>query len=291
MNKYYVLLFLILANLFWAGNYVYGKYVVAEMSPIQMSFSRWLIAVFLLFPIAHWIERPDWKKVFKEWKVLIAMAILGILAYNILLYEALRYTTSLNASIVNSMSPALIVLLSTILLREKLSLRSILGLLVSLLGVLLVLTNGQLQQVFQISYNKGDLLVLLAILVWGFYSIIGRRMRSIPPISATAASVLIGLFILLPFVIASGYHIPNQTHTLIGILYIGIFPSVGSYILWNVALRHMNAGQAGIYLYLITVFTAILSLLLGKSITLVQICGGLLVFIGLYLTSHRGKKS
>jgi drug/metabolite transporter (DMT)-like permease len=109
MKKYQVYLFLILANLFWAGNYVFGKYVVAEMSPLQMTFLRWLLAALLLFPLAHFIERPKWNVVWKEWKMLFCMAVLGIVGYNLLLYEALRYTTSLNAALVNSINLAIIV--------------------------------------------------------------------------------------------------------------------------------------------------------------------------------------
>ncbi|MFC0271709.1 DMT family transporter [Metabacillus herbersteinensis] len=290
MQKHYVLLFLILANLFWAGNYVFGKYVVQEMHPLQITFSRWLLAVLLLIPLAHLIERPDWRKVWREWKTLLVMAVLGIIGYNFLLYEALRFTTSMNAALVNSVNPVLIVLFSSFLLKERVSGRNGLGLILSLLGVLLVLTNGQLQKIFHLQYNQGDLLMLLAILAWTFYSIIGKRLRNIPPISATAVSVLIGLVILLPIVLVSEIHFPLSRQATIGILYMGIFPSVGSFIFWNVALRHIGAAHAGIYLNLITVFTAILSLLLGDTITFVQVLGGILVFIGVYLNSKKTKK-
>jgi len=69
VKKHNVILFLVLANIFWAGNYIFGKYVVAEMTPLQMTFSRWLIAVILLFPIAQWIERPNWREVWSRWKI------------------------------------------------------------------------------------------------------------------------------------------------------------------------------------------------------------------------------
>ncbi len=290
MKKHYVFLFLILANLFWAGNYVFGKYVVAEMSPLQLTFSRWLLALFLLFPLAHFIERPNWKRVWQEWKTLFVMGIFGIIGYNFLLYEALQYTTSMNAALVNSMNPALIFLFSALILKEKVSLSKGLGLVISFLGVLLVLTKGQLLQIFQIDYNLGDLIMLLAILVWTFYSIFGRKLKSIPPISATAVSALFGLVTLLPFVLVSGIQYPLSKEAVIGVVYIALFPSVGSFIFWNISLRHLDASKAGIYMYLITIFTAILSFLLGETITLVQIVGGFLVFIGVYLTNSNRKQ-
>lgn len=289
MNKSLVILFLVLANLFWAGNYVFGQYVINEMSPIQLTFSRWLLATFLLIPIAHWIERPNWKQVWKQWKILWTMGVLGIISYNLLLYWALKYTTPLNAALVNSINPAVIVFFSAFLLRERISLKNGIGLLISLLGVLLVLTKGQLQEVLHLTYNKGDVLMIAAILVWTFYSIIGKKLKDIPPISGTSISVILGLITLLPFVLFSEFNYQLSNQAIIGILYIALFPSVGSFIFWNSSLRHINASQAGIYLNLIAVFTAILSLILGQTITLVQIVGGLLVFIGVYLSSQKAK--
>ena len=292
MKKIYVLLFLVLANLFWAGNYVFGEYLVAEMSPLQMTFSRWLIAVIFLVPLAHWIERPNWRNVWKEWKTLFILALLGVISYNFLLYEALQYTTSLNAALVNSINPAVIVLFSVLFLKEKMSTKNAIGLVVSLLGVLLVLTKGQLHLIIHNAYNQGDLLMLIAILVWTIYSIIGRKTKEIPPISATSISVIFALLIMLPMVVVSGstFNFHLSQHAIIGIVYMGIFPSVGSFIFWNISLRHIDASKAGIYLNLITVFTAFFSLLLGNHISFVQVVGGILVFIGVYLTSNKGKK-
>ncbi|WP_100486717.1 DMT family transporter [Sporolactobacillus pectinivorans] len=287
MQKYKVLSFLVFANLFWAGNYVFGKYVVAEMTPVQMTFIRWLIAIIFLFPLAQWIEKPDWKSVWKEWKVLLALSLLGILGYNILLYEALRFTSSLNAALVNSINPAMIAVFAVWLLKEKLTRINVLGLVVSLVGVLLVLTHGHLLQVFTVQYNQGDLLMLLAIAVWTFYTLIGKKMKQIPPIAATAVSAALGLIVLFPFFLASGFTFRLSPSATAGILYIALFPSVCSFIFWNSAVRDVGASRAGIFLNLLTVFTAVISLLLGKTITLPQIIGGLFVILGVYLTNRK----
>lgn len=287
MQKYKVLSFLVFANLFWAGNYVFGKYVVAEMTPVQMTFIRWLIAIIFLFPLAHWIEKPDWKSVWKEWKVLLALSLLGILGYNILLYEALRFTSSLNAALVNSINPAMIAVFAVWLLKEKLTRINVFGLVVSLVGVLLVLTHGHLLQVFTVHYNQGDLLMLLAITAWTFYTLIGKKMKQIPPIAATAVSAALGLIVLFPFFLASGFTFRLSSSATVGILYISLFPSVCSFIFWNSAVRDVGASRAGIFLNLLTVFTAVISLLLGKTITPPQIIGGLFVILGVYLTNRK----
>ncbi|RYL95032.1 DMT family transporter [Sporolactobacillus sp. THM7-4] len=287
MKQYKVLSFLVLANLFWAGNYVFGKYVVAEMTPVQMTFIRWLIAVLFLFPLAQWLEKPDWRNVWREWKMLLLLSILGIIGYNVLLYEALRFTSSLNAALVNSINPAMIALLAMWLLKERLSVVNGIGLAVSLVGVLLVLTRGHLLQIFQIHYNQGDLLMLLAITVWSFYTLAGKKMKNVPPVAATAVSALLGLAVLLPFFLTSGFSYRLSSSAVIGILYIAIFPSVCSFVFWNSAIRVIGASRAGIFLNLLTVFTALLSLLLGHPITVPQITGGVLVIFGVYLTNKK----
>ncbi|WP_284472133.1 DMT family transporter [Peribacillus simplex] len=106
----------------------------------------------------------------------------------------------------------------------------------------------------------------------------------------TAVSVFLGLILVAPFAIDSGLNLDLSSKTSTRLIYIGIFPSVGPFIFWNISLRHINASQAGIYLNLIAVFTAILNLLLGQPITLVQLLDGLLAFIGVYLTSKKKKE-
>ncbi|MDN3955137.1 DMT family transporter [Sporolactobacillus laevolacticus] len=287
MKKYQAVSFLVLANLFWAGNYVFGKYVVSEMTPIQMTFVRWLLAVLILFPLAQVLEKPKWGQVWKRWKILLIMSLLGIVGYNVLLYEALRFTTSLNAALVNSINPAVIAIFAVWFLKEKLSVTNSLGLVISLFGVLLVLTHGALLQIFTIHYNQGDLLMLLAITVWTFYTLIGKKLGNVPPIAATAVSATLGLIVLLPFFLTSGFSCRLSQTATIGIIYIVLFPSVCSFVFWNSAIRVIGASKAGIYLNMLTVFTALISLILGKPITLPQIMGGVLVIIGVYLTNRK----
>lgn len=286
MNKYKVWLLLIICNLFWAGNYVFGKYVTADVTPLWITFSRWVLACFILFPIAHFRERPEWKQVRKSWVSLLVMGILGIICYNIAVYSALNYTSSTNAALVNSLTPGTIALFSVILLKEKISKLQAVGVLVSLLGVLVVLTQGNLMKLFQMEYNKGDLIMLIAVVAWTLYSIIGRRLSNIPPITATAVSALFSTILLAPFAITQGIDVSQiSLLALVGILYIVIFASVCSFIFWNMSIRQIGASKAGIFLNLMPVFTALISWILGDKITGAQIGGGLFVFIGVYLTT------
>lgn len=286
MKKYKVWIMLTLCTLFWAGNYVFGKYVVTEMTPLWITFSRWLLACLLLFPIAYYAERPKWKIVIKSWPLLACMGALGLITYNLTLYSALDYTSSTNAALVSALNPGVIVLFSVILFREKISIIKILGIIISLIGVLVILTRGNLGQIFHMSYNKGDLIMLVAIVVWAIYSILGKQLKDIPPITATAMSALFAVFMMAPFALYQGINISEISSVAItGIIYIVTFPSVGSFVFWNTSIREIGASQAGIFLNLIPVFTAIISSILGEKITAAQVSGGLLVFIGVYFTT------
>lgn len=286
MRKQAAWLLLLLANLFWAGNYVFGKYVSAEVSPLGITLSRWLLALVLLFPIAQLLEKPDWRSLVKKWKSLIWLGLLGVIGYNIPLYAALVYTTPTNAALVNSLNPALIVLCSALLLRERFTLLQSIGFVASLGGVVMILTSGNLLSFFHTQYNRGDLLMLVAITAWTLYSIIAKKLTDIPPVTATAVSSAIGTLLLLPFALIGPLQWPSISWLSIsGILYMALFPSVGSYILWNIAVRKLGASQAGITLHLIPVFTALFAFVSGEPITGAQIGGGIMVFIGVTLTA------
>ncbi|KUO72062.1 MAG: cysteine transporter [Desulfosporosinus sp. BRH_c37] len=286
MSKYRAWLLLIVTNLFWAGNYVFGKYMLSEITPLWITFLRWLLAIMFLFPIAYFLEKPKWLMVKQAWLSLVSMGILGIIGYNMVLYSALEYTSSTNAALVSALNPAVIVFFSVFLLREKISRLQTSGIAVSLIGAFVVITQGNFGQILQRDYNKGDILMLAAVVIWTLYSIVGRRLTTVPPITATAISALFATLIIAPFAFAQGIDVTRiGPLTVTGILYMAIFPSVFSFVFWNMSVRAIGISQAGIFLNLIPVFTAIMSGILGERISGTQALGGSLVFMGVYLTT------
>jgi drug/metabolite transporter (DMT)-like permease len=295
-HKHLAWVLLVLTNLFWAGNYVFGKYVTAEISPVWITFSRWMLALCALLPMAILLEKPDWKAVRRAWLPLLGMGLLGVVGYNLLLYESLAFTSPLNAALVNSLNPALIVLFSAYLLRERMTGGQYAGLALSLVGVLITITRGDVTLFARFQLNQGDLLMLLAITVWTLYSVLGKRLAHIPPITTTAVSALWAVLLLLPFAALNPVSVGQiSSLSLIGILYMAVFPSVGSYLLWNMAVRVTGANQAGVTLHLIPVFTALFGFALGDGVSAAQLIGGLLVCTGVLLTTgfvgRRLKKS
>jgi drug/metabolite transporter (DMT)-like permease len=269
--------------LFWSGNYVVGEAAVASMTPLELTFWRWALAAVPLLLLARFVEKPDWHAVLRRWPVLLVLSALGMSGYTLLLYGALGYTSAMNASLITAANPALIVVMAIVLLGEKTTRLGWLGIGLGLLGVLLVLTRGELQRVFSLSINTGELLMIGAIIVWGFYTIIARRL-DVPPIAATAVQVAMATVTLAPFALALNVQVPDTSAEGWSLAYIAVFPSLGAYLFWNLALRSTPSGTAGNYLNLMVVFTAIITVALGTPLTLVQVIGGLMVIAGVLLT-------
>jgi len=285
MKNWQILILLVLCNLFWAGNYVFGKFVISEITPLWITFSRWVLALFFLFPIAYCFEKIEWEIVKKDWLLLTSMGVLGVIGYNMVLYSALAYTTATNAALVSALNPGIIVLFSVVLTGERISKLQSAGFILSLTGVLLILTNGELPRLLQANYNQGDLLMLAAVLIWTLYSLISKKIQT-PPIIATAVSSAIAVLVMAPFAIFQGINFAAiKPLALGGIVYIILFPSVCSFVFWNLSVKAIGASKCGIFLNLIPVFTAIICVILGEEITIAQLLGGLLVFLGVYLTT------
>jgi drug/metabolite transporter (DMT)-like permease len=278
---------LTLCNLFWAGNYIVGKMLVGLISPIWITFLRWLFASIILIFISKKIDNPSFDTIKKNLIPLTMMGILGILGYNLILYTALNYTSPLNASLINSLNPGILVLFSFFLLKEKISIQKIIGILVSLSGVLIVITKNNILVLKSLTFNFGDILMIIAIIVWSLYTIISKKLVDIKPITATAYSGLIAVIILIPMVIFIGK--PPEVINLkliLSMLYIILFPSIGSFLFWNFSIKNIEASKAGIFLNLLPVFIAIISWFLGEKISSYQLIGGMLVFIGVLIMSN-----
>lgn len=281
------------ATLFWAGNYVVGAAAVRELSPVSLTALRWAIAALPLVVIAQLVERPDWRAALRTWRRQLMLAVVGMIGYALLVYSALQHTSSVNASLVNALNPALIALLAAALARSAPSRRAVAGMLLALVGVLVVLTRGRVETLLSLQFNAGDLLMLGAITVWSIYTVIGRaNAGSVPPITATAIQAVLSAAVMAPFALAGQVHWPRTGPGTLALLFIALFPSLGAYLLWNLGLRRLpaeSAGAAGVYMNLITVFTVAINAVLGYRIGAAQLVGGALVLGGVLLV-HRTRR-
>jgi len=278
-------LYLALANLFWAGNYVFGEMVTREISPISLTFFRWVFAFLPLIVIAWLVERPDWRAALREWRVHLLQSLLGLTGYTLLLYAALGLTGAVNAAVISAINPATIALGAAIFLRERLDRVQVLGLVVAFAGVTVVLTGGDVGLLLEQGFGVGDVLVIGSVLAWTAYSLISRRLAT-PPITATSVQAVFAVVTMLPLIAVTGVSLPSSPAGALGLAYIVVFPSMLGYALWNIGASKVGPARAGIFLNLLPVFTVLIALAFGAVLEPATVAGGILVIAGVYLTLH-----
>lgn len=276
---------LIVVNVFWAGNYIVGAIAVDALDPISLTFLRWLPASLILLALAHVIERPDWRRVVPLLPRLAVMSILGMIGFSVLLYEGLRHTTPVTASLVSSASPVLITVVAAVALRERAGWRAYAGLALGLVGVAFVVSRGDLDSLLALDFNPGDLWVIAATLCWVAYTVIGRVPLGIPNIASNAVQALVATVLLGAVVAVTGLELPEDVPTWGSLGFIVLFAATASYILWNSAIRTIPAAIAGLTLNLIPVFVAVIEFALGETITLAEAVGGAIVLSGVLLAT------
>jgi drug/metabolite transporter (DMT)-like permease len=290
-------LFLILATLFWAGNFVFGAAALDSVDPVSLTWLRWAFALVPLIVVAQLIEKPDWRAALRHLPLLTLLGLLGVGGFSLLIYFALKFTSPLNASLINAVNPALIVVLAAVLpaavqggRRVGITWRAALGIVLGLVGVTIVLTEGDVGRLLQQGLNPGDLLMLGVILVWSIYTLVGRRLHDVPPITATAIQVGATVVLLSPVLAFTGLQLPQDGAGWGAVAYIVVFPSIAAYVLWNAATRLVDPATASIYINLQVVFTALIGLPFGFGISWVQVLGGVIVVAAVVLLARGTSK-
>ncbi len=285
----YVLLFLTM--LFWSGNAVIGRGIVGTVPPVGLAFWRWTVALAVLLPFGFaplWAAR---RSLLEAWPVVMALSVVGVTVFNTLYYLALTSTTAINATLVGSTAPAVIPLVAWIAYRERFSPRQALGLGIAALGVAVVVLRGDLQAAKELRVNDGDLLILLAVLVWAVYSILLRRLPAgLHPLALLTATFAIGLMFLIPLYLwelGTGAEIRMVPQSFLAIAYTGVFPSIVAFLCWNQAVAAVGSSTAGLFLYLMPVLTSLLSVtFLGEVIHPYHLIGAALVISGIHVATR-----
>lgn len=282
-------LFLSLTALFWAGNFVLGRSMHLVVSPIVMAEMRWLLALLIISPFLVPKLIKNKTIILQHWPILTLLSILSVACFNTFIYLGLTITTATNATILQSVIPIAILILSAFWLKEAVSKQQWLGVFISLGGVLILITKGDLLSLLDYSINQGDIYVLIAVIFWATYSILLRyRPAELDGFTFFGITVLVGSIALLPFSLIEYYYYSTaiiwQNSTILTILYMAIFPSILAYIFWNKGVSELGAAKAGLFIHLMPCFGLILSsFFLNEKIYLFHIGGILLIFCGIYL--------
>ena len=286
-------LLLTLSVLFWAGNWVIGRALRFDAPPVAITFWRWAIALALLAPFTYLYLRERWHLILRFWKILCVLGLLATVCQHIPFYAGLRHTTATNGALLNATSPIFIALLSVALVGERLSAKGVLGSVISLSGVLTIISRGDPGVLRAFSLNVGDIWVLVGTLAWAGYTVCLRcwpaELDRLSFLTLLAAVGVIATGPLYALEIASGQVLRPNASSLLGIAYIGVVATVVAYIFWNRAVQQVGPGRAGPFMYLMLVFTPILSIIfLGERLHLYHLAGAVLIISGIYLTTARG---
>ncbi|GDY25287.1 multidrug DMT transporter permease [Agarivorans sp. Toyoura001] len=276
---------LVLPPLFWAGNFVTGRYISDQVPAMSLSYWRWTLAMLIAMPLLYssmWRQRAVIKA---NWLRISTLACLGVAGFNSCVYIGLQSTTATNALIINSMIPIFILLVSWLALKQKISARQLLGIGLSFVGVLALLVKGQWQQLASLSINQGDAWIVLSSLVWALYSI-GLRFKpaDLGGAAFLGCTLVVGSLVLSPFY---WLNLPQAAFNLssdamAALAYVAIFPSLLAYLAWNYGVKIVGANLAGQYIHLMPLFGAVLSVsFLGEQLAAYHALGAMFIAAGL----------
>ncbi|MDE2586346.1 MAG: DMT family transporter [Betaproteobacteria bacterium] len=290
-------LLLILTTLFWSGNMVLGRGIRGDVPPIALAFWRWVIALLLILPLAWPHARSQWPLLKKAWRPVLLLGLLGVGGYNTLAYIALQYTAATNAVLLNSFIPVVTIALSWAFLGKHLRPIEAIGVAISFAGAATIICHGDLQILAGLSLNRGDLWMLGAVLTWAIYTVgLQWRPAGVHPMLMLAALTGVGLAALAPAYAwelgwlgaGAGRHMDLHWGSLLGVAYVGIFPSFLGYVFYNRAVAEVGANKASLFIHLMPVFGTLLSaLFLGERPQFYHGAGIALIFAGIYLTTAR----
>jgi len=280
--------------LIWASHWIVARSVVPYASPASMAFWRWLAAIALLAPFAAPALRRDWPAIRRAWRPILFFGTCGTVLYNIVAYIGIRQSTATNAVLFQSLSPAIIPLAAWLLFRERIALRTAAGLALSFAGVVAIVCRLDPAALTTLQTNPGDFWLLGCVALWAIYTACLRwQPRDLDPLAFMLAVMLAGMITGLPAYVVDlalgGKAQLNWTFVL-GVLYLGAFPSVLCYIMWNRAVRAVGPAKAGAYLHLIPLLGAGMAVVfLGERLYPYHVIGLALILGGVWLAA-RGRR-
>lgn len=279
--------FLIVATLSWGGNAVVGKLAIGHISPMMLTMWRWIFACAIIFAISLPYLKKDWPVVKNHLPLMVFLGAVGYTLFNVLLYSAVHYTTAINVTIEQAGIPFLIFLANFLLFRIRISLAQVLGFSLTLIGVALTASHGDLATLLSLSVNFGDGLMLIAVVAYAAYTI---ALRWRPPIdwrTMMAIPALVALLCTLPLVgweWSRGAMIWPDASGWAAALYTGLFASLIAQISYIQGIEEIGANRAGLFINLVPVFGTLLSVvIIGEELytfhiaALVMALGGIAI--------------
>ncbi len=276
--------------LFWSGNFVLGKFVSNDMQAIELNFFRWLGVLIVLSPLLVINKELIFKTIQKNFILMMTYALLGISGFNSFIYLGLQDTTATNALLINSSVPIIIIFLTALIFKQKISNMQISGIILSTLGVIFLVLQGDFNRIKSLEFNQGDMWIIIAGFIWALYSVLLKiRPKDLHGLDFIAAIVFLGTIVLFFFYVGFGFTVESTitsvSNNYIVILYVVFFPSILSYIFWHKGIHEIGADKTGQFTHLMPIFGSILAFIfLGETLEFYHLLGMLLIGFGIYLS-------
>lgn len=277
-----------IAVLIWSLNITVTRYVAEFISPISISFYRWLIAFVLMSPfvlLSVWKYRTEIRQHAWQFAVLGAC---GMVFYQGLAYSAAHYTTATNMGIINAFTPIFTIFISIFILKEMPTRYAVIGGILSFLGLLYVMSQGNLQSLMHLAGHWGDLLMILAVFLYAFYGVFLKKWQiQMPLLTSLYVQIAFALLFHLPFVFVLGLDVINSQN--VGsVLYAGVFPSIVAPLVWMMAVQYIGPNRTSIFMNVMPIGTALIAYFwLNEAWTIYHTIGGVIILLGIALAQKR----
>lgn len=286
---------LLFAALFWGGNFMFGKIISHDINPIVLNFSRWFPAAIILLLLFQRQLKQHLPLIRQHWLLLTALGILGIIFFPLFLYQGLQTTTALNASIYLAAVPMTTLLINRLLFNDRVALRMLIGALLSFVGVLYLLVQGDIANILHLNINNGDIWAIGSALSWAVYcSIVRLKPTQLGNSAFVTSLVTIGILLFAPFYLyalaqgESAVYFELSVNQWWIVLYLIIFPSILSYIFWNYGISVVGSAKGASFTNAVPLFAAMLSILvLQESIRFYHLISSILIICGLLLCNRK----
>ena len=288
-NQPYLLLSI--TALCWAGNAIVGRLAAGHIPPVTLSFLRWSLAFLIILPFAWKHLVRDWPAIRARLGTMIFLSVTGIATFNTMQYWALEHTQALNTLLLQSAGPLFVAVWSLILLGVRLTLAQAGGVLLSMTGVLVILLHGDLTALASIEFSKGDVIFIVALAIFGLYSVLSLKRPQIHGLSFVGFTFGCGAAALVPLLIWELLSRPVMqldTANLLSLLYVAVFPSTLAYLCFNRGVQLIGANRAAPFFHVVPAFGTVMSIVfLGEHPQPFHFIGFALVLTGVFVASRK----
>ena len=282
------------ATIFWSGNFIIARELNDTVAPVSLAFGRWLVAVLVLFPFAIKSLLSEWILVKENLAYLSITAFTGVTLFNTLLYLGGQTTGALNLALISITSPIFIVIFARIFYGELLTFYKVAGVFLVATGVIALITRGQLSSLLNLTFSIGDVWMLMGAIIFAIYSIlILKKPLQLGILAFQLSTFILGLIFLLPF-LAWEYAVVGpsayEANAIYSILYLGVFASLFSFVLWNQSILLIGVSKTGMVYYTLPIFSGVMAwYFLGEDIGLLHLGSGVLIVSGIFMANHQKK--